>query len=177
MVSQIRSELAFYVKKSTATLDFSTITWKPVMFEKPVVEFDFRGRQQNNQLAEILGFSPEKKYFDGYIYSDYAINTDHPPYLLLDLEFDNKSLTTIDSYQEKERAIFAKIQTITSGNFVREIRVYPMSNMFLSPRDITSAKVSILNPDHSLYNFHGKNFSLTFNLQLPFLQSANLVTP
>ena len=175
-VDRVSSNLAFYVKKTSATLDFSQVTWKPVFFEKVSTEFDFTNRHfemNNNPVAEILGF-PETMilYDDAYVRGSYSMAIDHPPYVLLDIQFDNKSQTTVDSYKNSEKTIFAKLQTITSGNYSRELRVYAMNSTFLSPRDVRTIKVNVYNPNHSLYNFHGKNFSMTLNLAAPFLGSA-----
>lgn len=180
VVDRVNTHLAFYIKKTTTDIPFyNGSSWdsKMVFLQKPQTEFDFisRGGHENNPLAEILGFPEDRLFYGGtYVRSPNAMNVDHPPYLLVDINFDNKSQTTRDTYRNSSKTIFAKLQTIVSGSYSRELRVYAMNNTFMAPRDIKNITINVYNPNHSRYNFHGKNFSLTLNFAAPFLAGAQL---
>jgi len=120
--------------------------------------------QNNPMMAEILGF-PSTAIFsgsDGALVAPYCYNFNGPPYLLWVIQQPSGSTFISHYWQTKEDNkvnIFAKL--ILRNNTYSIERLYPMQQIMQGNEKVTKLKMAIYNPDHTLYHFHGKNWSGT----------------
>lgn len=122
---------------------------------------------KNAMYAEMLGFRPEAILWDATSISlpvsapfHYAL--EHPEYLLV--EFVTPSESTYIQHQwgnDLKSRLFGKIVVYPN---LRMERHYPIEAIFRSSKLISSLHVRIYNPNHTLYNFHGRNWSMTLVL-------------
>lgn len=118
----------------------------------------------NPMLAEVMGF-PATAVFsesDGVLAAPYCWNFNGPPYLLWIITEPSGS-TLIQHYwrarDDNKANIFAKL--ILRDNTYSIERLYPMQQVMQGNRKVTKLRMMVCNPDHSPYNFHGKNWSGT----------------
>lgn len=84
---------------------------------------------------------------------------DQPPYILLEFGLEHMSATvTHRSGQDVKSQLFTKVPLHCPFRTERNI---PMQSTSTGVTSISSLHVRIYNPDHTLYRFHGRNFSLT----------------
>lgn len=120
----------------------------------------------NPMLAEILGF-PATAVFsqsDGVLAAPYCWNFNGPPYLLWVIQEPSGSRYIHHYWRAKDdnkENIFAKLVLRTNVYSIE--RLYPMQQIMQGNQKVTQLKMAIYNPDHSLYNFHGKNWSGTLS--------------
>lgn len=118
----------------------------------------------NPMLAEVMGF-PATAVFsesDGVLAAPYCWNFNGPAYLLWIITEPSGS-TFIQHYwrakDDNKANIFAKL--ILRDNTYSIERLYPMQQVMQGNRKVTKLRMMVCNPDHSPYNFHGKNWSGT----------------
>jgi len=134
-------------------------------------------RPNNNQLLNrIIGYTDDIgdiMYTELPFISDTCVNLDHVTYILLDiLEPIGDSRAEHFSEEKGNKArIFAKI--ILYPQFRIE-RLYPMNMYIPETKKIMYLKMRILNPDHSLYQLHGQEWSATLVFLYP-QKSAQLI--
>jgi hypothetical protein len=106
------------------------------------------------------------------IQSIYSINLKHPPYILMIIKQPNGATHTEHRYKHNNIPyIFAKI--VLYPNFRHE-RIYPMIMYLPSVTTLTTLHIEFRNPDHTLYNFHGRNWSATLCLRIPHASGSLL---
>jgi hypothetical protein len=116
-------------------------------------------------LASVMGF-PVSAVFsgsDGELIAPHAYNFDGPPYLLWVINDPQGSAFIKHTWKTSTKEnIFAKL--ILRNNVYSIERLYPMQKIMQGNHKMTQLNMSIFNPDHTLFNFHGKNWSgtLTF---------------
>jgi len=116
-------------------------------------------------LADIMGF-PALSVFsgsDGELVAPNAHNFDGPPYLLWVISEPSGSAFIRHAWRGSTRAdVFAKL--IMRNNTYAIERLYPMQKIVQGNHRMTRLVMAVYNPDHTPYNFHGKNWSgtLTF---------------
>jgi len=118
----------------------------------------------NPMLAEVMGF-PATSVFsesDGVLEAPYCWNLNGPAYLLWVIGEPSGS-TFIQHYwrakDDNKVDIFAKL--ILRNNTYSIERLYPMQQVMQGNKKVTKLRMMMCNPDHSPYNFHGKNWSGT----------------
>jgi len=116
-------------------------------------------------LASVMGF-PVSAVFsgsDGELIAPYAYNFDGPPYLLWVIQEPSGSAFIKHMWNSSTKDnIFAKL--ILRNNTYSIERLYPMQKIMQGNHKMTQLSMAVYNPDHTLFNFHGKNWSgtLTF---------------
>ena len=84
---------------------------------------------------------------------------DHPDYLLVELAEPNESIVIQHSWKSDNNVrIFGKIVLAPE---MRLERIYPIESLFQNPKLINQLKFRILNPNHTLYQMHGRDWSAT----------------
>lgn len=98
--------------------------------------------------------------------SNTLYNLDGPNYLLMMVDEPQGGSTTSqhDWKGSVLASVFAKIIVFPQ---IRVERVYAMQVKYSSPINFLGLRVRILNPDHELYTFHGRNWSGTLVLSIP----------
>ena len=128
------------------------------------VYFNFNGipnsrRTHRSIYPVILGFDYNDLLGPAPFISITTASLEPPPYLLLQV-LDIKGSSYIQhNYQgENLTNIFAKVVFFPSFQMQR---MYPMSQTLNGSEMITNLHFRWLNPDHTLYNFRGRNWSAT----------------
>jgi hypothetical protein len=99
--------------------------------------------------------------------SEFAL--DGPPYLLM-LITQPPGGSTLCQHEWKDSIlsqVFAKLVVYPSSPMLRLERVFAMQTRYSSPQGLTGVQLQILNPDHTLYQMHGRNWSGTFVMLIP----------
>jgi hypothetical protein len=126
------------------------------------LNFFLHQRCSYNRLAEIIGFPSGTTLFTQEALAPRHWNFEHPTYLLVELGLAHMSaLISHRCGSDVKSNLMAKVLVSPQ---IRLERGYPMSKSGSGVSYITQLKVSIYNPWHSLYNFHGRDFSLTLVL-------------
>lgn len=131
----------------------------------------------NPTLAQIMGF-PGTAVFsdsDGSLCSAGAWNFHGPPYLLWVISPPNGSTYIQHYWQPKDDNkvnIFAKL--ILRHNTYSIERLFPMMMVLPGNQKIGSMRMAIYNPDHTLYHFHGSQWSGTIVMVTPTTSGALL---
>jgi hypothetical protein len=111
---------------------------------------------------EVLGFAETAIQWDGPtslpFFAQGQYNFSPPDYLLLILE-PSESRYSIHTY--KEDTITNVFSRIILYPAYRDIKNLPNEQVYQGLKVITELHFRILNPDHTLYNFHGQNWSAT----------------
>ena len=90
----------------------------------------------------------------------------HPRYILLQLLDPSGSQLIQHQWQgDNIPNVFAKL--IVGAEFIRVERLYPMQLTYMGNEVITKLRFRLLNPDHSLYEMHGKDWSATLIFGVP----------
>lgn len=116
-------------------------------------------------LAAVMGF-PASAVFsgsDGELAAPHAYNFDGPPYLLWVIAEPSGSTFIRHPWRGSTRTdVFAKL--ILRNNTYAIERLYPMQKIVQGNHRMATLTMAVYNPDHTLYNFHGKDWSgtLTF---------------
>ncbi len=113
--------------------------------------------------SELTGFPPQAILWTGPDYlpaiAPNQFSLDPPDYLLIEFEKPNES--TYIQHQWKndvKNRIFGKI-VIYPG--YRMERMFPIEAVFQGMKIINQLQIRILTPQHELYNFHGRDWSMT----------------
>jgi len=97
--------------------------------------------------------------------SQFNVDLSAPKHLLLVLDTPQGATHTNHRWlQDNIPNVFAKI--ILYPQFRLE-RIYPMTMYVPQVEDLTSLKFRFLNPDHTPYQFHGQNWSVTICMYVP----------
>jgi hypothetical protein len=121
-------------------------------------------RQFNTIYPIILGFDYNDLLAPAPFVSITTASLDPPTYLLLQVLDVKGSSYTQHNYQgENLTNIFAKVIFFPA---VQVQRMYPMSQTFNGSEILTQLHFRWLTPDHSLYQFHGRNWSATLEFQV-----------
>lgn len=133
----------------------------------------FHGPKTNSNLirSEISGFPPTAVLWNGVgclpFFAPNQFNLDPPAYLLVQLVEPSESRYIQHTYKNETLTnILAKIVAYPP---LRVERAIPMEAIFQGLQVINQIHIRILNPDHSLYHFHGLNWSAS----LIFIASAS----
>jgi hypothetical protein len=126
----------------------------------------FHRPQTNANLirAEITGFPPTAILWNGVgclpYFAPNQFNLDPPAYLLVQLVDPSESRYIQHTY--KDHTLFNILAKVIAYPPLRQERAVPQEAIFQGLQIINQIHVRILNPDHSLYHFHGLNWSATF---------------
>ena len=127
-------------------------------------------------LANILGF-PAAAVFsgsDGELVAPNGYNFDGPPYLLWVIQQPSGSTFIKHKWGDSTREdVFAKL--ILRNNVYSIERLYPMQKITQGNHKMTTLSMAVYNPDHTLYNFHGKNWSGTLTFVTASTAGAQLM--
>lgn len=94
--------------------------------------------------------------------SNQSFNLQHPNYLLVELEIDNASNNIQHRWaNDVKHTLLAKIVCYPE---LRVERVVPMVITFPTSNFVKGFGIKILNPDHTPYKFHGRDWSGTLVL-------------
>ena len=146
---------------------------RPTPGAVPIVNFFFAGFSgvvpTVSRLGEILGFPPgatlwpvERGSPAPVLVAPQCWCFDGVPYVLLDLGLQHASSNNVQWCGNDVRSSF--LCKIILAPF-RVERNYPMYQIGTSTAVYTYFHVRILNPDGTLYCFHGRNWSATLNVQ------------
>lgn len=113
-----------------------------------------------SRLAEIYGFpSGASLWADPLLVAPWHWNLEQPPYLLLDLGLQHVSATiTHRCGNDVLSGFFGKIVLYPP---FKEMRMTPIQAMGTGVSVVSSVHLRLLNPWHQLYEFHGRNWSIT----------------
>ena len=124
----------------------------------------------------ILGFCADAYYgFNSspstFILAPNIHELGQPPYILFLIKDPGAASTFIQHQYQGDNIpdVFAKV-ILLPFNLQR---LYPMQILLQGIMVVTRLKIQILNPDHTLYHFHGKDWSATLTLITP-TRSVNL---
>ena len=121
-------------------------------------------KQYSTIYPIILGFDYNDLLAPAPFISITTASLDPPTYLLLQVLDVKGSSYTQHNYQgENLTNIFAKVIFFPA---VQVQRMYPMSQTFNGSEILTQLHFRWLTPDHSLYQFHGRNWSATIEFQV-----------
>lgn len=125
----------------------------------------------NQMLADVLGFTATGVFSgpNGVLAATGSYNLDGPPYLLWIITEPSGSTFIHHFWKGKldnKTNIFAKL--IQRDNTYSIERLFPMQQVMQQNPKVTRLIMSVCNPDHSPYHFHGRNWSGT----LTFLTSS-----
>jgi hypothetical protein len=121
-------------------------------------------RIYNSIYPSILGFDYNDLLAPAPFISITTAMLEPPPYLLLQVLDVKGSCYTQHNYQGQNftnilcKAIFFPVYQLQ--------RMYPMSQTFNGSEILTKLHLRWLNPDHTLYHFHGRNWSATLNFAI-----------
>ena len=126
--------------------------------------------------AELTGFPAAAVLWEGPqslpVVSPNQFNLDSTDYILIEISKPNQSTYIQHQWKDDTNVrLFGKI-VIYPG--FRLERIYPIESVFQGMKVINQLSFRILNPDHSLYNFHGRNFSMTLVLVVAAQVSSQL---
>jgi hypothetical protein len=119
---------------------------------------------ENSILPHIFGFVEkdvmwQPEFGDSGIISPSCFNLDWPSYLLLEVIDPNGATHNQHNWEDDNKPrIFGKI--ILYPQYRME-RMFPIQMYLPDLRILNRMKFALLNPDHSLYQLHGKNWSCT----------------
>ena len=113
--------------------------------------------------AEITGFNPTARLWTSPtslpMFGENQFNLDPPDYLLIQLVKPSKSTYIQHTFGEHTITnVFAKLSVYPA---LRVERATPMETILQGLAVINQMQFRILNPDHRLYNFHGRDWSIT----------------
>jgi hypothetical protein len=116
-----------------------------------------------SRMAEIFGFpGGASSGGPGGLVAPHSWNFDQPPYVLLEFGLQHMSaLVNHRCREDLKTQLFGKI--VLFPNFRLE-RGYPLNKSSTGVSYITQLKVQMFNPDHTLYKFHGREWSVTLIL-------------
>ena len=116
-----------------------------------------------SRLAEIFGFPGGATHCGpAGLVAPYSWNFEQPPYVLLELGLQHMSaLISHRCREDLKTQLFGKI--VLFPPFKLE-RGYPIQKSGTGVSYITQLKMQVYNPWHSLYNFHGREWSMTLIL-------------
>lgn len=140
--------------------------------EEPVLNLFFAPApcQQNPIKPALLGFFNDDVLFQAgqnIIMSPSLYNLDHPPYLLLQVKFPDGLLTRNSHTNEDQQTLnFILAKIIIYPNFKNE-RIFPFNGFIQQLAVMNKLTLELLNPDHSVYKFHGCNWSGTLCFLVP----------
>lgn len=125
------------------------------------------GKYPNSIHAEMLGFASnavlwQTPWASLPIIAPGQYSLEHPDYLLI--EFLEPSESTYIQHRWKndlKTRIFGKLVIYPS---IRLERNYPIESIFQGNKLVSKLHVRILNPNHTLYKFHGREWSMTLVL-------------
>ena len=166
--------------------------YDPITYPDFVYTFSMSGNiytnlyfHQNNQypLARLLGFDQEDYLWDPthtqWWYSPSSYSMDWPPYLLFEMIEPDGVTRNFHSWEVEEDRydnrprILGKIILYPQ---LRLERILQYHMTFADTKTVNRVKIRILNPDHTLYRLHGKDFSFSLALQA-MEKSMNLLCP
>jgi hypothetical protein len=113
--------------------------------------------------AEITGFPPTAILWNGVgslpFFAPNQFNLDPPPYLLIELVSPNESRYIQHTFQNE--TITTLLAKIVAYPPLRQDRAVPQEITFQGLKVINQLHFRILNPNHTLYHFHGSDWSAT----------------
>lgn len=113
--------------------------------------------------SELTGFPAQAILWEGPqslpVVSPNQFNLDSIDYLLLEITKPNQS--TYIQHQWKDDTNVRLFGKIVIYPAFRVERIYPIESVFQGMKVINQLHIRLLNPDHSLYDMHGRNFSAT----------------
>ena len=119
-------------------------------------------------LAEVLGFPQgltELVPPQTYLEAPYALDLDHPPYVLLELGLENMSTCLLHRVGEDLKTnLFGKIPTFCPYRWERGL---PLQKAGTGTTTVSQLHIRVFNPWHQLYEFNGHNWSITLQLTAP----------
>lgn len=134
--------------------------------------------QITNQLPpRILGFHPSDVLYQSGVTppftAPYNYDVDAPSYVLVEVDVPKGATHNNHAWNNDNKdKIFAKVILYPQFRFER---IYPM-NMYLPQVErISELKMRILNPDHTLYQFHGRDWSATICFRVAEDLSSNAI--
>lgn len=117
----------------------------------------------NTIRAEITGFPPTAILWNGMgslpFFAPNQFNLDPPPYLLIELVTPNESRYIQHTFQND--TITNLLAKIIAYPQLRQERAVPQEVNFQGLKVINQLHIRILNPNHTLYHFHGSDWSAT----------------
>lgn len=125
-------------------------------------------QNRNSIFPEIMGFNPRPYLWTPGTYElvpPFEWNFEGPNYILIQLENPTGS-TYIQHAHHKDNIVNLLAKVVLYPPFSMQ-RLYPMQIMLQGITILNSVKVRILNPNHTLYRFHGRNWSATLSLVSP----------
>jgi hypothetical protein len=130
----------------------------------------------NTFRNEVLGFPAEAILWQNPLslpfIAPFVFNLDPPDYLIVEIVKPTESRYIQHRWKNDTiTTVFAKL-AIYPG--YRLDRVYPMEVTYQGLQIINQVHFRILTPDHNLYNFHGRNWSMTLVLQAVVQTGAQL---
>lgn len=122
----------------------------------------------NTFRNEVLGFPAEAILWQNPLslpfIAPFVFNLDPPDYLIVEIVKPTESRYIQHRWKNDTiTTVFAKL-AIYPG--YRLDRVYPMEVVFQGLQVINQVHFRFRTPDHKLYNFHGRNWSMTLVLQV-----------
>lgn len=126
-------------------------------------------------LAAVMGFPSSSAFSgsDGELTAPHAYNFDGPPYLLWVIQEPSGSAFIKHRWRDSTKHdIFAKL--ILRDNTYAVERLYPMQKIIQGNHKMTQLRMAVYNPDHTLYNFHGKDWSATLTFVTASTAGAQL---
>lgn len=123
----------------------------------------------------IMGFGDTAAQWslDGpTLIAPHSFQVDHPNYLLVQITEPTGSTYIQHSWKNDNLTdVFAKLVIYPP---YRLERIYPMQKILQGIEIVDHIFIRILNPDHSLYHFHGRNWSATIVFVVPQLTGSQL---
>lgn len=154
---------------NTASFSFSFAPNEPVnvshtsFSSSPDISIMFAPRKRNGFIANVLGFSPYDLLQPGIsVTAPYTVDLNGRFYVMVEIRdpIGSARVEQLSPSSHNKTSFIGK--AILVNTTVRTIdRFYPMKYTFFPPRRLTELHIRFLNPDHSLYELHGKRWSLT----------------
>ena len=119
---------------------------------------------RTQRLAEVLGFSRGANHLapteERLHLAPKRWCLDGPSYLLLEADVPHSSASNVHSYERSTRSEILAVLPLYHTGYKLE-RGAPMSKLCTGPVVLSSISFRLLNPDHSLYRLHGREWALT----------------
>lgn len=132
---------------------------------------------QNPIYPEMLGFPPKAVMWINSetslpITAPNHVSLETPDYVLLEFVKPNESTYIQHQWKNDNKTrLFGKVVMYPGLRFERN---YPIEAIFQGNRTINQLHVRIYNPNHTLYNFHGKDWSMTLVLVIAGATGAQM---
>jgi hypothetical protein len=119
----------------------------------------------SQRLAEVLGFVPGANFMalaedTGMAFAPKRWCLDGPSYLLLEVDIQHSCAVNIHRFGNDTLTQIMAVLPLYHTGYKLE-RGAPMSKIMTGPTVINSLSFRLLNPDHSLYRLHGREWAIS----------------